>query len=435
MALRTPMKNAIIVLALTVVLSFGGCTGDMPRYNCDIGDTAVTIGARLLTDNGFAELHGRRVGLITNHTSMVGEHHLADLIHRSPYVELVSLFAPEHGLRGTADAGAEITNETDPGTGLTVFSLHGDTYKPTPEMLDGIDILVFDMQDVGTRFYTYINTMGLAMQAAAEAGIDFMVLDRPNPIGGSVEGFTLERDHTSFIGMYEIPATHGMTIGEIALMLKDFPLLDGLKGLDLTVIAMKGWSREMLWPETGLEWIPPSPNIPDFKTAVIYPGACFFGSVSGNEGRGTLEPFRLVGTLWGDPVALAADLNARELPGLRFEPATYTPHSIQGMSTSPRLMGQTVHGVRLVVTDSYVVRPMEAGVHLMHAFFHQAPDSLKSEFFVTAPMLRISGTPKLYRMIEDGYSPEEITEAWRGDVDRFIEMRKPYLLYQGKAVE
>ncbi|TVQ16300.1 MAG: DUF1343 domain-containing protein [Balneolaceae bacterium] len=213
-------------------------------------------------------------------------------------------------------------------------------------------------------------------------------------------------------------------------MLKGVPLLDGLGTLGLTVIAMKGWSREMLWPETGLEWIPPSPNIPDFETAVIYPGACFFGSVSGNEGRGTHEPFKLVGTLWGDPEALAADLNARNLPGLRFEPATYSPQSIQGMSTNPRLMGQKVYGVRHVVTDPYVVRPMEAGVHLMHAFYHQAPDSLKSDFFVTAPMLRISGTPKLYRMIEDGYSPEEITVAWRGDVEAFMEMRREFLIYE-----
>jgi uncharacterized protein YbbC (DUF1343 family) len=429
------MKNTLIFLSLIVLMSGGGCTGDETRSAGSSGDPAVMIGARILAGNGFAELHGRRVGLITNHTSMVGEHHLADLMHQSPEVELVALFAPEHGIRGTADAGAEITTETDSGTGLTVHSLHGETYKPTPEMLDGIDILVFDMQDVGTRFYTYINTMGLAMQAAASAGIGFMVLDRPNPIGGRVEGFTLEPGHTSFIGMYEIPATHGMTIGEIALMLKDVPLLDGLEGLDLTVIAMKGWSREMLWPDTGLEWIPPSPNIPDFETAVIYPGACFFGSVSGNEGRGTMEPFRLVGTLWGDPVSLAADLNDRELPGLRFEPVTYSPQSIPGMSTTPRLLGQTVHGVRQVVTDPYGVRSVEAGVHLMHAFYHQAPDSLKSEFFVVAPMLRISGTPKLYRMIEDGYSPSEITESWSEDVVRFMEMRKPYLLYQEKAVE
>jgi uncharacterized protein YbbC (DUF1343 family) len=390
----------------------------------------VSIGALVLADNGFEALHGKRVGLITNHTSMIGEHHLADLLHSDQNTDLVALFAPEHGIRGTADAGAMIGMETDKGTGLPVFSLHGETYKPTPGMLKGLDILVFDMQDVGTRFYTYINTMGLAMQAAAEEGIEFMVLDRPNPIGGKlIEGFVLEPDHTSFIGMYEIPVTHGMTIGEISLMIKGVPLLDGLDDLDLKVIKMQGWNRQMLWPETGLKWIPPSPNIPDFETAVIYPGACFFGSIAANEGRGTLEPFILVGTLWGDSDALARELNERALSGLRFEPVSYTPRSIPGMSTNPRLLGQTVHGIRHIVTDFQAVRPVEAGVHTMHTFYHQAPDSLKSGFFIEAPMLRISGTSKMYRMIEQGFTPGEIVDSWQDDVDYFHKLRKAYLLY------
>jgi uncharacterized protein YbbC (DUF1343 family) len=269
------------------------------------------------------------------------------------------------------------------------------------------------------------------MQAAAEAGITFMVLDRPNPLGGNlVEGFPLEMENQSFIGMYPIPATHGMTVGEVARMLQGEGMLDGLDALDLAVVEMEGWRRDMLWPETGLPWIAPSPNIPDFETAVIYPGACFFGSVEGNEGRGTERPFIQQGTVWGDGEALAAELNARALPGLRFEPITYTPRSIPGMSTNPRLKDQEVHGIRHVVTDARAVRPVEAGVNVLHAFWHQAPDSLKATFFVDRPFRNVTGTARLYRMIMEGRTPEEIVAAWEPDVGAFLAMRRPYLLYE-----
>jgi len=391
----------------------------------------VRTGAQVLVDGGSAMLQGKRVGLIANHASMVGERHLADLLHEDSRVQLQALFAPEHGIRGTADAGALITTETDPATGLVVHSLHGETTKPTPEMMQRLDILVFDLQDVGTRFYTYISTLGLAMQAAAEAGIPFMVLDRPNPLGGSrVEGFTLEPENQSFIGMYPIPATHGMTVGELARMVKGARMLPGLDSLELVVVEMEGWRRDMLWLDTGVHWIAPSPNIPDFETAVIYPGACFFGSVEGNEGRGTEQPFIQVGTLWGDGEALAADLNARSLPGLRFEPVSYTPRSIPGMSTEPRLQDREVHGIRWVVTDPRAVRPVEAGVHVLHAFWHQAPDSLKATFFVEEPFRRVTGTAKLHGMIREGRTPEEIVAAWRPDVDAFRELRRAWLLYE-----
>ncbi|NJD20416.1 MAG: DUF1343 domain-containing protein, partial [Gemmatimonadetes bacterium] len=388
-------------------------------------------GAQVLADGGFTLLQGKRVGLIANHTTKVGERHLADMLHQAEGVQLLELFAPEHGIRGTADAGAAVATETDPATGLVVHSLHGDTLKPTPEMLGDLDVLAFDLQDVGTRFYTYISTMGLAMQAAAEAGITFMVLDRPNPLGGKLgEGFSLELENKSFIGMYPIPATHGMTVGEVARMLKGERMLDGLVALDLVVVEMQGWTRDTMWPETGLPWIPPSPNIPDFETAVIYPGACFFGSVEGNEGRGTEHPFIQQGTVWGDGEALAAELNARALPGLRFEPIAYTPRSIPGMATNPRLEGREVRGIRHVVTDARAVRPVEAGVNVLHAFWHQAPDSLKATFFVDRPFRNVTGTARVSGMIVEGRTPAEIVAAWQPDVAAFLEMRRPYLLYE-----
>lgn len=390
----------------------------------------MVVGAASLISAEADLVAGRRVGLITNHTAMVGDRHLADLLHAHEHVTLSALFAPEHGIRGTADAGADVATTTDAATGIPVYSLHSDTYRPTPEMLAGLDVLVFDMQDVGTRFYTYISTMGLAMQAAAEAGIPFVVLDRPNPVGGiRVEGFTLEPAHRSFVGMYEMPVTHGMTIGEIALMIKGEAWLEGLDALELHVVEMKGWRREMLWTDTGLRWIAPSPNLPVFDAAVVYPGACFFGSTSASEGRGTREPFLLIGAPWADAEAIASDMNSRGLPGLRFEPATFTPQSISGMSTSPKLSGVEVYGIRHVVTDARAVRPVEAGIHTLHAFYQHAPAEEQARFFTLEPMLRVSGTDRIYQMIEQGASPDEIIAVWAPGVAAFERMRRPYLLY------
>lgn len=401
-----------------------------PLLTCGSALAQVMTGAEVLLEGDLGILAGRRVGLITNHTARVGERHLADVLHSRGDVTLAALFAPEHGIRGTADAGAAVPATVDSATGLTVHSLHGDTYRPSPEMLSGIDVLVFDMQDVGTRFYTYISTMGYAMQAAAEAGIPFVVLDRPNPLGGLlIEGFILEPEHHSFIGLYEMPVTHGMTVGEVARMIKGEAMLPGLEGIDLHVVEMRGWRRAMLWPETGLPWIPPSPNLPTFEAAVVYPGACFFGSTTASEGRGTLEPFVLVGAPWADGAALTAELNSRDLPGLRFEPAAFTPRSIPGMSTNPKLRDTPVEGIRHVVIDPYAVAPVAAGVHTLSAFYWQAPEAERTTFFVTAPMLRVSGTDRLYRMIEQGVAPEDIIAAWAPDVEAFRERRRPYLLY------
>lgn len=236
--------------------------------------SAISTGAKVLYKNDFAELRGKRVGLISNQTAMVDGTHLSDLMHARS-VQLVALFAPEHGLRGLHEDGASIGDRIDQQTGVRVYSLYGMVKKPTPEMLRGLDILLFDIQGIGTRFYTYISTMGLAMQAASEAHLPFVVLDRPNPLGGEhFAGPVLERECCSFVGEYPIPVAHGLTIGELALMIKGEKMLPGLEGLDLRVVRMKGWQRGMLWPETGLEWVKTSPNIPDFEAALLYPDIC-----------------------------------------------------------------------------------------------------------------------------------------------------------------
>ncbi|RMH49629.1 MAG: DUF1343 domain-containing protein, partial [Bacteroidetes bacterium] len=390
----------------------------------------VRTGARVLADQQFEPLAGRRVGLIVNHTARVDSVHLIDLVAAAPDVELVALFGPEHGLRGEADAGETVEDGRDDRTGVPIYSLYGDTRRPTAEMLDGVDVLVFDIQDIGARFYTYISTMALAMQAAAEHGIAFMVLDRPNPLGGTyVSGFMLEPEQTSFVGQFPIPIAHGMTVGELAQMIRGEGLMDGLETLDLTVIPMEHWSRTQQWPDTGLEWVPTSPNIPDFETALIYPGACFIEATAASEGRGTREPFKLIGAPWVAAQALADTLNGRGLPGLRFEPATFTPRSIEGMASSPKLQDQEVHGVRFVVTDRQAVRPVEAGVHLLEALYRQS--QARAVPLITRPawLARLAGTERLLAMLKDGATPEAIVAAWADEVEAFRRQRAPYLLY------
>jgi uncharacterized protein YbbC (DUF1343 family) len=294
-------------------------------------------------------------------------------------------------------------------------------------MLREVDVLVFDIQDVGARFYTYISTMGLAMQAAAENNIPFVVLDRPNPLGGAyVSGFVLEPEQTSFVGQYPIPIAHGLTVGELARMIQGEAMLPGLDHLQLDVVPMADWERAMLWPATGLPWISTSPNIPDFETALIYAGTCLFEAVAASEGRGTETPFTLLGAAWANGQALADTLNARALPGVRFEAASFTPRSMEGMSANPRFEGEDLQGIRLTVSDADAYRSVETGIHVLHAFYQQASDD-----FVSNPewLAKLSGTPRLATLLTDGASPAAMIAAWQDEVAAFEERRESYLLY------
>ena len=385
----------------------------------------------MLAERGFDLLDGKRVGLVVNHTARVDTTHLIDLIAAAPNVELAALFGPEHGLRGAADAGEKIADGRDERTGAPVYSLYGETRKPTLDMLRGADVLVFDIQDIGARFYTYISTMGLAMQAAAEQGIPFVVLDRPNPLGGNyVSGFVLEPEHTSFVGQYPISMAHGMTVGELARMIRDESMMEGLDGLDLHVVEMEGWRRDMLWPDTELPWIPPSPNIPDFETALVYPGAVLFEATAASEGRGTRQPFVQVGAPWLDGQAAADSLNAQGLVGVRFEAIVFTPESIPGMASRPKLEGQTLEGIRYVLTDEQAFRPVETGIHVLDVFRRQAASNTLEEL-VNRPegMARLAGTKRLLDMLRQGASPEAVIASWGREVLAFREMRAGSLLY------
>lgn len=425
-------------MLLLATLFLAACqVSDAPEPVAMYRDSAQTVrtGAQRLVDDGFADLAGWNVGLVTNHTARVdtsdgGPAHVIDRLDAAPNVILAAIFGPEHGYRGTAEAGDHISGGRDEATGVPVYSLHGSRRKPTQAQLRGLDALVFDMQDVGARFYTYITTMGLSMQAAAEAGIPFVVLDRPNPIGRRVEGFLMERRHMSFVGQYAIPQTHGMTVGELARMIKGEGLLAGLENLDLRVIALDGYTRSTTWEETGLSWIQPSPNIPDVATARAYPGTALFENSGVNEGRGTRTPFLVAGAPWADEYALEQQLNSRALPGVTFEGVTYTPESIPGMASNPTHRGRQVHGVLIRVSDPEAFQPVATGVHLLHAFYHDAPAAARRNFFNADWLAKLCGTDRLRQMLVDGASPEDIIEAWSDDVEAFKVQREPYLLYE-----
>jgi uncharacterized protein YbbC (DUF1343 family) len=372
-------------------------------------------------------LRGKRVGFITNHTAI--DHDRAsgiDLLKAADEFELVALYSPEHGIRGVAAPGEHIASGTDERTGLPIHSLYGETQKPTPEMLEDIDALVFDIQDIGTRQYTYISTMALAMEAAAEKGIPVVVLDRPNPIGGHiVEGNILEPRFRSFVGIHPIPVRHGMTVGELA------QLFNGESGIgaELTVVPVEGWSRDMWFDETGLPWVNPSPNIRRLEAAIHYPGTVFFEATNLSEGRGTDMPFEQTGAPWLRADEVADSMNAMHLPGVRFEPVRLTVEA--GARKFPR---QTIPGVRLVLTDREAYRPVRTSLLLIDLVrrlhpqeFQWAGANRREPGMLTIE--RHGGTDRLRQAIENG-ALRAVLEEWDRDAERFRQIRQPYLLYR-----
>ncbi|MCH7495160.1 MAG: DUF1343 domain-containing protein, partial [Candidatus Marinimicrobia bacterium] len=281
----------------------------------------------MIESEAFESLTGRRVGVITNHTGLTKDgRHIVDLLSEAENVDLVAVFGPEHGVRGVEADGKIIDSRTDPVTGIPIYSLYGSSKRPTEEMIAQIDVLLFDMQDVGARFYSYINTMALAMEEAALNGRDFIVLDRPNPITGSkIEGPLLQPGFESFVGMYPIPIRHGMTVGELALLYKGEGWIEGADSLDLRVIKMEGWNRKLWFDQTDVPWVGPSPSMPALATATVYPGTCLVEGTNVSEGRGSATPFELIGAPWVDGTVLADRLNKLGLEGVVFEAVEFTP--------------------------------------------------------------------------------------------------------------
>ncbi|TWM27269.1 hypothetical protein CHCC14821_2984 [Bacillus paralicheniformis] len=363
-------------------------------------------------------LKGKRVGLITNPTGVNSALISSiDLLHQAPGIELTALYGPEHGVRGDAQAGDKVDSSIDEKTGLPVYSLYGDTRKPTPEMLKNVDVLLFDIQDVGTRFYTYIYTMAYAMEAAKENGIPFIVLDRPNPQSGlKVEGPVLDPDYSSFVGMYPIPLKHGMTAGELAKLFNDeFNI-----GADLTVIKMKGWKRQMFFEDTGLPFVLPSPNMPTPDTSIVYPGTGLIEGTNMSEGRGTTKPFELIGAPYMKSTELAEKLNGLKLPGVRFRAASFTP-------TFSKHQNKLCHGVELYVTNRSAFKPVNTGIAIIKTVHDLYPDDF--EFLPSGNFNRLIGNGWVKTMIEQGASIDEIVKKYEAEQKRFMNIRKKYLLY------
>jgi uncharacterized protein YbbC (DUF1343 family) len=374
----------------------------------------VQTGIDVLEAERFAPLQGKHVGLITNHTGVDARGKTTiDLLEHAPGVHLVALFSPEHGLAGTLDE--KVTSSRDAGTGLPVYSLYGDTRRPTDEMLKGIDALVFDVQDAGVRFYTYTTTMGYCMEEAAKRHIAFYVLDRPNPIGGEiVEGPMLDPDKTSFVAYFPLPVRYGLTIGELAQLFNE----ENHIGADLHVIAMKNWRRNYFLESTGLRWIPPSPNLRTTKGAILYPGLEILLNAGVSVGRGTETPFEEFGAPWMDGDQVAEALNARHLPGLRFSPHPFIP--VAGM-----YMGQRCGGVSIRVTNRAAVRSMRMGMEIA-VLLHK----LYPKDFDVSKMIHLTGNAETVRMLEQGASAEEIVASWSKDLEAFDQVRRKYFLYK-----
>ncbi len=379
----------------------------------------VTPGIEVLLDDQKELLKGKKVGLITNPTGIDSKlKSIVDLLYEDPDIELTALFGPEHGVRGDAQAGSYVESYIDDKTGLPVYSLYGQTKKPTPEMLKNLDVLLFDIQDVGTRHYTYIYTMAYAMEAAKENNIPFVVLDRPNPQGGlSVDGPILEPDSLSFIGLYPIPTKHGMTVGELATFFnKEFNI-----GADLKVVKMKGWKRSMDYDETGLPFVLPSPNMPTVSTTFIYPTTGLIEGTNVSEGRGTTKPFETIGAPYINGIDLAANLNALRLPGVKFRAASFIP-------TFSKHAGILSHGVEIYVTDREKLEAVSTGLHIIKTIHDMYPNDF--EFLSNNFFDKLIGNDWIRPMILDGASVTDIMNKYQKELDEFKKVRKKYLMYK-----
>lgn len=392
----------------------------------------VKPGVEVLRDSGFEALRGKRVGLITNPTGVDANLNATpDILAGADDVELVAMFAPEHGIRGDVAAGNKVATSTDPATGVKVHSIYGSIKKPTQEMLKGIDALVYDIQDNGCRSYTFISTMGKAMEAAAEAGIEFVVLDRPNPLGGiRVEGSPTQPDCISFVSQYPIPYLYGLTPGELAMYLKGEGLIKGADALRLTVVPMEGWKRDMTYDATGLPWVLPSPHIPSEETCLYYPATGIVGELAWlSIGVGYTMPFRTFAAPWIDAPELSRRLNSLHLPGIKFRPIHYTPY--YGI-----FKGVPVKGVEVYVTDPASAQLTTVQFYVMQELHQMCPkQSPLSATAANKNSLRmfdkVVGDKDIRtELLHNGYKVESILPLWNKGTQRFNQVKQRYHIYQ-----
>jgi uncharacterized protein YbbC (DUF1343 family) len=423
-----------------IILFLAGCQTSDPTL---VSRPKVKLGVEVLLDERLDLLRGKHVGLITNPSGIDSQcRSIVDLFARRPEFKLTALFGPEHGVRGDAQAGQHVPFYFDDKYHLPVFSLYGQTHKPPPAMLtnmdeymrsfdtshtdktpppgtlQGVDVMVFDMQDVGVRVYTYIATMASAMQACAESGIPFIVLDRPNPINGvALEGPILEYpEYSSFVGLYATPIRHGLTIGELALLFND---RFQKKKAPLTVVPMKGWRRYQWYDDTHLPWVMPSPNMPTLETATVYAGQVYFEGTNLSEGRGTTRPFEIFGAAWIDGFELARTLNALKLPGVAFRETWFTP-------TFSKFKDERCGGCQVQVLDRNAYQPLTTTLHIIQTVRAMYPDKFQ---FHTNYFDKIMGTAKVRQALEKGTPVAQIVATFQPGLAEFRTLRKPYLLY------
>lgn len=437
-----PSRRIALLLVAALVLSVAAC-GRGKSARAPSPAVRIKPGVEVFLEKFTGLVRGKRVGLVTNPTGADSRlRSTVDLLARHPDVKLVALYGPEHGIRGDAQAGEYVPYYFDKIYDLPVFSLYGQSMKPAPGMLKnideymrsydtksagktpegdmvrGIDVMVFDIQDVGTRVYTYIATMALAMQACAESGIEFIVLDRPNPVNGvDIEGPVLEYPaFSSFVGLYPIPERHGLTLGELALLFNGRFLE---KKVRLTVVPMEGWKRTMWFDQVGLPWIIPSPNMPTPDTATVYPGQVLLEGTNLSEGRGTTRPFELFGAPWIDGHALAARLNGLGLAGAAFREAWFQP-------TFSKFQGQVCGGCQVHVTDRSLYRPFETALNVIKTVRDMYPEKFEfhKDYFD-----KVAGTSGVREALEAASPVRTIIEGLQPGLAAFLELRKPYLLY------
>ena len=416
------MKNRIKSIIISIFLIHVIVT------SCTLNGQHVKTGLEMLAISNFEILQGKKVGLITNPTGV--NRHLqsgVDIIYNAPGVRLTALYGPEHGVRGEFTAGEIIGSAVDPETGVPVYSLYGNTRKPTKEMLEGTDILVYDIQDIGSRSYTYISTLGLVMEAAAENDIPFIVLDRPNPLGGNrMEGPLIREGFFSFVSQYPIPYIHSMTVGELAMFLNGEGLLkDGIK-CDLSVIKMDGWKREMLFEDTGLPWVPSSPHIPYAETCYYYPATGIAGELYvASIGVGYTLPFMMFAAEWINADSLAQNLNRLELPGVIFRPVHYKPY----YSVS---QGKMVHGVQIHITDKEKAPLTLIQFYIMQELHKLWPEKDLFELCEKSRLDmfdKVCGTDQVRIRFTKSRTVASISSLWTEDIKDFRMVAGKYYLY------
>jgi uncharacterized protein YbbC (DUF1343 family) len=397
-----------------IVKSLASFTASTNQDDGSMPSTKVLTGIDVLERDGFKQLAGMNVGLVTNHTGRDREGRpTIDVLSKAPGVKLVALFSPEHGIRGLADE--KVSDSRDEGTGLPIYSLYGETLRPKPEQLKELNAVVFDIQDVGARFYTYIATLGYLMEETAKVHVPVFVLDRPNPIGGiDVQGPLPDTDKLSFTSYDNIPVRHGLTIGELAQLFNRQRKI----GADLRVIKMEGWRRSMWFDETNLIWINPSPNMRSLTEATLYPGIGLLETTNVSVGRGTDTPFEVVGAPWIKGLELTDYLDRRAIPGVRFVPVRFTPKSSM-------FKDEECGGVNIIVVDRGVFNPLRAGIEIAVALRHLYPEQWKIDNY-----LRLLVNTDTLERIKRGEAPEEILHSWNAGLEEFRRARAGILLYE-----